>query len=234
MSQVVHWIYCCLSSCNIILLFLKHDYSLLCQKCKYEYTEKGILYSPNSVCSDGVWFCSGEESDVNGLYCCTACIKWFQKYTRGLFQDGTKHKWRRLTHREVCVSPYGQWIESQERTEKFVVHFKKKETEIKKKKIKEKLKGKRKREKHVVKEHVKVPRATTAVKEIDFPGDVPLDVSTVILAQEQSLKNLRNFLAVGRVTPITDQNHISSSVFTVVSVQLDVLQKLVNNLKEHM
>ena len=131
MSQVVHAIHYCLSSSNIIFLFLKDEYSLLCEKCKYEYWEKGVLYSPDSVCSDGVWFYSGEESDVNGLYCCTACIEWFQKYTRGLFQDGTKRKWRRLTHREVCVHSYGQWIESQERTEKFVLHFKKKETEIK-------------------------------------------------------------------------------------------------------
>ena len=230
MSQVVHAIHYCLSSSNIIFLFLKDEYSLLCEKCKYEYWEKGVLYSPDSVCSDGVWFYSGEESDVNGLYCCTACIEWFQKYTRGLFQDGTKRKWRRLTHREVCVHSYGQWIESQERTEKFVLHFKKKETEIKKKKIKEKRKRKRKHEKHVVKQHVKVPRTTTAVQD----GDAPLDVSTIVLAQEQSLKTLRNFLVVGRVTPMTDQNYISSSVFTVVSVQLDVLQKLVNNLKKYM
>lgn len=62
----------------------------------------------------------------------------------------------------------------------------------------------------------------------------PLDVSKTILAHEQSLKTLRNFLNMCRSTPETAQNHISLAVFSVISLQLDVLQTLANTLKEDM
>lgn len=206
-------------------------YALQCQKCKYEYVQKDV-FSPtaSSICVDGVWFYSGGERDVHGLYCCTGCIKWFQKHTRGLYKDGIKRVWCRLTRHEVCYYPYTQWLESEKRTMKFVSHFKKKEMEKKKEKnTKRKSKRKRKHEKTNVED---VP-ATAEAPVIEITDAPPLDVSKTIRAHEQSMKTLRSFLTLCCSTPDTDQNHISPAVYSVVSTQLDVLQTLTDTLKEH-
>ena len=200
---------------------MQFAYTLQCQKCKYEYVQKDVFSpTPSSICVDGIWFYSGGERDVHGLYCCTGCIKWFQKNTRGLYEDGIKRVWRRLTRHEVCCYPHVHWLESSKRTLKFVSQIKKKEMENKKQKNTKRKRSKRE----------KTIRADAPPIRADSP---PLDVAETIRVHEQSMKTLRNFLTLCCSTPDTHQNHISSAVYSVVSTQLDVLQTLADTLKEH-
>ena len=201
----------------IVVAIVQFAYTLQCQKCKYEYLEKEVL-SPtaSSICGDGVWFYCGGEMDAHGLYCCTGCIKWFQKYTRLQHQDAIKRVWRRFTRHDVCCYPVTEWLESEKRTMAFVSRFK----EIEKRKEKNtKRKNKRKRK-----------RKTTEIEIKDAP---PLDVSKTIRAHEQAMKTLRNYITKWFLAPDTDPNQISAVVYSVVLGKLDVIQTLGDTLKEH-
>ena len=95
----------------------------------------------------------------------------------------------------------------------FVSRFK----EIEKRKEKNnKRKSKRKRKRKVT--------------EIEIKDAPPLDV---FRAHEQEMKTLRNFITKFFLAPDTDPNRISAVVYSVVLCKLDVMQTLVDTLKEH-
>ena len=168
--------------------------------------------------------------DAHGLYCCTGCIKWFQKHTRLQHRDGIKRVWRRYTRHDVCCYPFTEWLESEKRTMKFVSRFKEME---KKKEKNSNRKSKRKRKREITNVEDVPATVEAGATEIEIKDEPPLDVSKTIRAHEQAMKTLHNFITKCFLAPDTDPNHISAVVYSVVSTKLDVLQTLGDTLKEH-
>ena len=106
---------------------MDNDYCLICPKCQHR--------GDDGICIDGVWFFDSvsatDHCPEGGLYCCTNCINWCQKYGKKWFQDDVKRKWYRYTRSDVCRWAESDWEDSQRRTKNFVVHSARKEAEAK-------------------------------------------------------------------------------------------------------
>ena len=228
---------------------MDNDYCLICPKCQHR--------GDDGICIDGVWFFDSvsatDHCPEGGLYCCTNCINWCKKYGKKWFQDDVKRKWYRYTRSDVCRWAERDWEDSQRRTKNFVVHFTRKEAETKI----EKAAAKKKKD-SVSASTIKPDSQKTVVcsggsssvaivhtrkrkyRTVDLVhpvNDTPVftrgryNPTSTFSSFDNAAKTIHEFLKMCHNTPTSP---ISDSVYNIITMQVKVLEGLVQTLKEHM
>ena len=206
-----------------------NDYCLVCPICQ----DRG----GDGICVDGIWFFDNvnvaDHNPEAGLYCCTNCINWCKKHTRKWFKDDVKRKWYRYTRSDVCRWEEVDWDESKKRTKDFVQDITKQEAE---KTVSKRNSGTvgspgasslvivrgRKRKCRTVDMDNSVTDTTVFTRERYNP-------KSTFAAFDNAVKTLHEFLKLCHNT-----KSISESGHNIITMQVKVLEDLVNTLKEHM
>lgn len=223
------------------------DYLLTCAKCQHD--------GGSGICLDGVWFFDSknmtqDETQLSSLFCCTGCISWFRRNSRDWFQDDIQRDWFRFTKSEIRKWGRESWVGSEEKSAEFVEHvIRKQSNKRSQKKTKKTARTSsvdnasfdnaaspsattpklRKRKRAVVvdpEDSASLASASNVVMERYNP-------KTTFASFQQGIKTLHAFLNMCNNTAPGTATHIPESVHTIVTMQVGLLESLMETLKEH-
>ena len=227
----------------------QEEYSLSCAKCRHD-GGTGIIY-------DGVWFfdskaATGDNAATeSSLFCCTGCISWFRRNSRGWFQDDIPRSWFRFTKSEMKNWSRESWAGSEEKSIAFVEHITRKQQDKKAQKSKKSSRGSDSAA--AISTSASVPAAATTTPKrkrkrgpVDVdPGDSAIHASSANFVVErynpkstfdsfqQGIKMVHAILNMCNNAEPTAGNYIPDSVQSILTMQIRLLEGLMQTLQEH-
>ena len=228
----------------------QEEYCPTCAKCRHD-GGTGIIY-------DGVWFFDSKAAVTNNavtessLFCCTGCISWFRRHSRGWFQDDIPRQWYRFTKSEMMKWSRESWAGSEEKSAAFVDNITRKQQD----KRSQKTSRKSSRGSDIaaaISTGTSVPAsaATTPRRKrkrgpVDVdPGDSASHASSANFVVErynpkstfdsfqQGIKTVYAFLDMCNNTEPTSGHHIPDTVHPILGMQIRLLEGLMQTLQEH-
>ena len=219
------------------------EYSLTCAKCRHD---GGI-----GIICDGVWYFDSKDAingvdELSSLFCCTGCISWFRRNARDWFEDDIPRRWFRFTKSEMKNWSRESWIGSEEKSVAFVENIMKKQEDKKAQKNSKKTSrvSSTAESAPAIPVSATVPAPTTPRRKRKRAVDVDTSSTTNFVVErynpkstfdsfQRGIKTVYAFLNMCNNTEPTSGNHIPNDIHTILTMQIRLLEGLMQTLQEH-
>lgn len=218
----------------------QEEYWPTCAKCRHD--------GGSGIICDGVWYFDSKEllnEDLSSLYCCTGCISWFRRNAKNWFKDDIQRKWFRFTKSEMKNWSRASWIGSEEKTLAFVEEVTKKKEDKKSQSSSKKASSRSDGLPAISSVSTAVAASTPRRKrkrlvETDPASGSPsnfvvgrYDPRSTFDSFQQGIKTVYAFLNMCNNTEPASNNHVPASVHSIVTMQIRLLERLMQTLQEH-